>query len=188
MVNKENQIQKVEWVTSVPIFRNRIILKQLGVAIGIPFGLIILFLLLSSDEDQRIYAFYGVGLIILTLVLTYVFIQLLYRGNYEVGFVVDEKGILCYTQQKQSRQNKFINGIAMVMGLLSGKPAVAGAGILAQSKQKVMIQWKALKKVKYYPKVQTIMVKGGFTENIAVFCTKDNYVEVVKIINSKHQA
>lgn len=181
--HKENQIQKVEWVTSVPIFGNMIILRQLGLAIGIPFGLVILFLFLSSSEEQRIYAFYGAGLIVATLLLTYVFIQVVYRGKYEVGFVVDEKGIFSYTQQKQASQNKFINGITVILGMLSGKPAVAGAGILAQSRQRVMIKWKSIRKVKYYPKRRTIMVKGGFAENIAVFCTEENYAEVEKILN-----
>jgi len=182
-VNKENQFEKVEWMASVPIFRNLIILKQLGLAIGIPFGLVLLFLFLSSAEDQRIYAFYGAGLIMVTFMLTFVFIQVLYGGKYEVGFVVDEKGIFSYTQQKQARQNKVVNGMAVLLGMLSGKPAVAGAGMLAQSRQKVMIRWKSLRKAKYDPKRQTILVKGGFAENIALFCTEENYAEVKRIIN-----
>jgi hypothetical protein len=182
---KENQIQKVEWVASVPIFRNKIILKQLGLAIGIPFGLVVLFMFFSSSEDQRIYAFYGSGLIIATLLLTYIFVQLLYGGKYEVGFIVDEKGIISYTQNKQARQNKAVNSITAILGLLTRKPAVAGAAVLAQSRQRVMIKWKSLRKVKYHPKVHTIMVKGGFAENIALFCTKENYIEVEKIIKSK---
>jgi hypothetical protein len=40
--------QKLEWMISVPIFRNRVILKQLGLAIGIPCGAVIIFLIVST--------------------------------------------------------------------------------------------------------------------------------------------
>jgi hypothetical protein len=65
-----------------------------------------------------------------------------------------------------------------VIGLLSGRPAAAGAGILAQSQQEVFLRWNRITKVKYRPKSRTILLRSGWTENIALFCADENYEQV----------
>ena len=39
----------LQWDISVPIFRNKLILKQLGLALGLPFGILILILIYVHD-------------------------------------------------------------------------------------------------------------------------------------------
>lgn len=170
----------MEWELHVPIFRNTIILKQLGVAIGIPFGILILILILIK-------AYYGIMLVAVLLLLTFLVIQLLWGGKYDVGFELDSNGIRSYTHKHQAKKNWILNSLAVVFGLFSGKPAVAGAGMLAQSRQDVYLKWKNIKKVKYLPNRHVVMVTGGFTENLAVFCTKDNYDEVESFIQANLQ-
>ncbi|MDD4757125.1 MAG: hypothetical protein PHG29_13685 [Prolixibacteraceae bacterium] len=172
--------EKIEWTTRVPVFRNPIILKQLGIAIGIPFGVLIVVLVLVK-------AFYALELIAVLFLLTYLFIRLVWGGKYDVGFELDRNGIRNYTLKKQSNRNRIINTLTVLTGLLSGKPAVAGAGILAQSRQDVLVRWRNIRKVGFYPESQTIMIKGGFAENIAVFCTNENYTEVEAFIQLKLQ-
>jgi hypothetical protein len=40
----------LQWQIRVPIFRNPVILKQLGIAVGIPFGLLALAVTILSGE------------------------------------------------------------------------------------------------------------------------------------------
>ena len=181
----ENNNEKFEWSIQVPIFRNPAILKQLGIAIGIPFGLLIIFLFLVSNDDNRIYSFYALGLIVVLFLLTYLFIMILYGGKYSVSFVVDENGILSFTQADQAKKNKIVNGLTVGLGLLSGKPGAAGAGMLADAKQSMQLKWKQVRKVKYEPNQQVILLRAGFTENIAVFCEQENYQQVEEFIKSK---
>ena len=54
-------MEKLQWQISVPIFRNTVILKQLGLAIGIPFGLVVIVVALASGKS--VYAIYGLALI-----------------------------------------------------------------------------------------------------------------------------
>ena len=177
MTDRNETFGRMEWTISVPILRNAIILKQLGIAIGIPFGILLIFLV-------SVRAYYGVGLIAILFLLTYLLIKIVWGGNYEVGFELDNTGIRSYTLKNQARKNRIINTLAVVLGLFSGKPAVAGAGLLAQSRQEVSVKWKNIKKVKYLPPKQAVLLKGGFTENIAVFCTPVNYPEVEAFIRS----
>lgn len=41
-------MDELTWELRVPIFKNSLILKQMGLAIGIPFGALILFLLVMK--------------------------------------------------------------------------------------------------------------------------------------------
>jgi hypothetical protein len=178
-----NMSDRIEWSIKVPIFRNPIILRQLGLAIGIPFGLIFVIMLLSGAKSADL--LYPAILIGALFFFTWLFIMIVWGGKYDAEFIVDSKGVRCRTAARQARQNRIINTLAFVLGLLSGKPAVAGAGVLAQSRQDVLVKWGSIRKTKEYPRRSTIMVYGGFAQNIAVFCTPENYGQVREQIAAK---
>jgi hypothetical protein len=104
--------------------------------------------------------------------------MIVYGGKYAPGFIMDETGIVNYTQEKQAKRSKVINGLAVALGLISGNFTAAGAGMIAQSRQVVRLKWKNIRKVSYDAKRHTILVRGGYMEKIAVFCTSENYTEV----------
>ena len=143
----------------------------------------IIVILLSSGADR--YSVYAIGLIFLTFLLTYVFIKLVYGGNYEAEFTVDEKGVKCCLQEEHEKKNKIVNSITVIIGFLSKKPAVAGAGILASTKANIFIPWNKVTKVIYNDKQYVIIVKGSLTENIALFCTEKNYDDVKNVVRGK---
>lgn len=179
-------MEKMQWEISVPIFKNTVILKQLGIAIGIPFGLVALIIGFASGKS--VYTLYGLGLIVALLFFTWLLIMAVYGGKYEAEFELDNKGALCRTQAKQAKKNRIINGLTVFLGLFSGKLSAAGAGMTAQSRQEVFIKWSHITKVKYKPKSLTILLRGGWTENIALFCSAENYsqIEQVVILRTAH--
>lgn len=178
-------MEKMDWKISVPIFKNSLILKQLGIAIGIPF--LIVALIVGIASGKSIYLLYGLGLIAALLLLSWLLIMALYRGNYEVEFVLDGEGVLCRTQAKQAKKNRVVNALTVILGLFSGKPTVAGVGLLAQSRQEVFLRWNRVKKVGYQPKSQTILLQGGFGESLALFCTSENYDQAKTLVMDKTQ-
>lgn len=184
-MNGKSSNNTISWQNSVPIFKNSVILKQLSFAIGIPFGLVALIIGLTSGKS--IYTVYAFGLLGALLFFTWIFILLVYRGRYEAEFVLDENGVLCRTQAKQQKINRTVNALTVVLGLLSGKPGVAGAGMLAQSKQEAYLQWKSITKVKCDSRRQVIFLWSGRMEQIALFCTPDNYAEVEQFVLEKTQ-
>ncbi len=185
MSNLENDGKKLEWSIDVPIFRNAVILKQLGVAIGIPFGLLLIFFVIISKPENRIYSLYAFGLILLLFFLTYSFIMLTYKGKYSVSYEMDAQGIKSYYQPEMRKKNRIVNGLTVGLGLLAGKPSVAGAGLLADSKQSVGLKWNKIQRVKYNPKQNTILLRGNPMENIGVFCAPENYPLVEAYIRNK---
>ncbi|MBN2793951.1 MAG: hypothetical protein JXR88_00995 [Clostridia bacterium] len=174
----------IKWEIQVPIFKNILILKQLGLAIGIPFSILIGFLLMHISDAGARYALY---LILLTFFLTTVLIYVLYQGKYHMVIQISKSGISVEYPPAIKRKNKVINFLLVFLGLFLKKPGAAGTGLLAASKQSIKIQWKHIRKVKFYPKHKTIFIKGRIGESIGVFCTKDNYAVIETIIqNSKN--
>lgn len=182
----ENNNKSISWETYVPLYTNPVILKDLGKAIGIPFGILIAFLLWVSKGDilgsDVKYAFFIIGLLFF---FTFLLTIALYGGKYAPGFIVDDKGITNYTQHKQRKRNKLINGFLVFFGLLSGNYTAAGTGFIADSRQIMKIHWKNVRYVKYDSKHHTIVIKGGIAEKIAIFCTEENYLEVEQFIKMK---
>lgn len=43
--------KKIQWQISVPLFRNGVIVRQLGIALGLPFGLVVLIIGLTSGKS-----------------------------------------------------------------------------------------------------------------------------------------
>ncbi len=173
----------LRWRIQVPIFRNPVILKQLGIAVGIPFGLLMLVIVLVSGKS--VYALYALGLIAALLFFTWLLIMALYRGKYEAEFVLDGCGALCRTQENQAKKNRIVNTLTIVFGFLSGKPAAAGAGMLAQVRQSEFLTWNHVRKASFHPKGHTILLRGGFAESIALFCTEENYPSVEAFVRRK---
>ncbi|HHU12849.1 MAG TPA: hypothetical protein GXZ64_06445 [Clostridiaceae bacterium] len=173
----------MEWACRVPIFRHPVILKQLGIAVGIPFGIVAIIIWLTSGKS--IYLLYALGLIAALFLLTWLFILALYGGKYDVEFTLNSDGVRCRTGSKQARKNRIVNALTVGLGLFSGRLTTAGAGVLAQSRQDVFLKWARITKVKYRPGSQTILLRGGWTENVAIFCTEENYAAVEQMVRQQ---
>lgn len=176
----------LEWQISIPVFKNSIILKQLSLVIGMPFGLIILFLVLTSWEQQS--TRYAVYVILALLALTALFVLIVYRGKYDVEYLLDQKGVRSRTQEKQAKRNRRINKLTVLAGMVSKNPSVAGAGMLAQTRQEEYLNWKKITKTKFKPKGRTVHVRGGVGEWIVIFCTQENYRYVEQFVLNKTSA
>ena len=139
-------------------FKNTVILKQLGITIGIPFGLSRWSSGLRRAKASMRSTGWG-----LSPHCCFSPGSLSWRSIVEsMGRVRhDGKCILCRTQAKQAKKNRTINALTVVLGLLSGKPAAAGAGMLAQSRQEVSLRWNRVTRVKYKPKSRTILLRGA---------------------------
>lgn len=174
----------LRWSISVPLFRNTVILKQLGLAVGIPVGAIIIVLLIFSSSDVVLYLLALVGAVLL---LSLPFIVIIYGGGYAMDFVLDSEGAFYRTQAKQAKKNWIINTLVVVFGLLSRTPTAAGAGMLEQSRQQVFLKWQRITRVKYAPGSRTILLRSGLMESIALFCSEENYYAVELFVKRKTQ-
>ncbi len=175
--------EEIRWQIDVPIFTNKTLLKQLALGIGLPFGLLILFIVATArGSGDMTYASYAVGLIVAVLALTWLFVMVVYRGCYSAEFRLNQKHASCRYQAGQARKNELVNKAAFVLGMLTGKLTVAGAGALAQSRQSQVVTWKQVTKAHYSEKDRTIVLHGGLLERLVIFCSAENYAEVAGFV------
>ncbi len=163
------------WELHVPIFKNSLILKQMGLAIGIPFGALSLFLLVMK-------AWYALVLIGLTFLLTFFLVLLLFRGTYDVRYVINRRGVSCHTQAGQKKRVRWLAFFTVFLGLLKANPTVAGTGLLSASGTDMHISWNRIRKVKYIEQKKTIRLYGGYGESITLFCKKENFIDIKRHI------
>lgn len=179
----KNKPGALSWSIAVPIFKHAVVLKQLGLAIGIPFGVLVIVLVIIARKE--IYALYALGLIGALFLFTWLFLLAVYRGKYEVGFILDDRGAFYRTEARQAKKDRTINTLAVIAGVLSGKPVMAGAGMLAQSRQQVFLRWPRLTRVRYKPRSRTILLRSSLTDSIALFCSEENYAAVEEFVKTK---
>ena len=72
---------------------------------------------------------------------------------------------------KEKPDNQWFNRL---LWAFSGKLSAAGSGMAAQARQEVFIKWSNITK----PKSLTILLRGGWIETIALFCTSENYSQI----------
>ena len=169
---------EIKWEQRVPIFKDSLILKQLGFAIGIPFGVLTVFLMLIK-------AYFGLIIVGATFVFAYFLVLLIFRGTYDVKYELNEKGVSCQNQNSQRKKVQTLSLIVLFIGIIKGNPTTAGAGMLSGARTNIYVHWKNIRKVKYNNKRKTIMIYAGFAENIALFCTDENYNEVCEFVKNR---
>ncbi|MBV1758042.1 MAG: hypothetical protein KMY55_09395 [Dethiosulfatibacter sp.] len=181
----KSTVQKTSWQINVPIFKNILILKQMLIAIGIPFGAVILFLLFNAFRSGSKDAYYGIGLILLLFASGILLLMVAFGGQYSVAFDMDEKGITCRSQDRYRKKSKVIGFLTVILSVFSRSPSAAGAGLLSQTRHTVRIKWVDIQKVKFYPNYRTILVKENALNSIGIFCTKENYTTIESYIKKR---
>lgn len=179
-MNAEGRILlgELNWSIRIPILKNRVIRNQLSLAIGIPFGILLIVLLVVQ-------AYSGLVMVGVALVLGFLLVLLIFRGTYDVEFLLDDKGITCETQSKQKKRVRRMATATAVMGVLAGNPTTVAVGMMAGARTKEKLLWKQIRRVKYLDRQRTIMLRAGVGESIAVFCTEENYKQISAVIRQK---
>jgi hypothetical protein len=181
----QNATLSETWEIKVPIFRNRLILRQLFFTIGIPFGILIVFLLISLFGSQSRGALYALILIGATLLLGFLIVLLLYGGTYNLSYRLDTSGVHVLQQPEQVNKSKRANNALMIFGMLRGNPTAVGTGMLASGRYDIAIKWDRVSAVKQIPSAKAIIVKENALQKIAIFCTCENYERIARFVQEQ---
>ena len=172
---------EMSWEASIHLYKDKTILKQLGIAIGIPFGILILFLLWVASGSTSPSRFYGIYMIILLFVVTYLFLWVVFQNRMHVRYILTQKNITMKMTNKQSKKNQKVNKATTFAGLISLNPTVMGAGLLASTHQQQTMKLVNIQKLEVNDRLHRILIKDSFYEFI-IQCTAQNYQDVKNFI------
>ncbi len=135
---------KYRWVYEVSMLKNPSILFDVYKVLGIGFGVVwLLVLLLICVEDG--FTFKNIwnitsGFLILYLVfliigyIAHVIVAWSYGWKYVVLFTLDEKELVHQQMPRQIKKARVLGALIALVGAATGKPGVAGSGVLAASR------------------------------------------------------
>lgn len=184
---KNNRTAGFDWQISVPLVSNNLIFKSVTTFVlvtGMVMAIFLGFIFFAISEiDALLPMFFMIGIISFGLWVLMQLIMLLIFGNrMPMYFKVDEKAVRCDLKSTLAKSG---NRAAVILGLLSRNPGVAGSGMLAMSQESVQYNWSQIKYAKFYDKKQAISLRNSWRELLVVFATDENYEKVKGYIKSK---
>jgi hypothetical protein len=151
------------------VWRQSLVLRQLGLALG--SGVLLVALLLIALGDPLTWAYVGkvlgiAGLVAATLlVLAVIAIGVLYGGRYEMIYRLDDEGIEGRPAGGTARRNRAVN----LLLLLSGRPTAMGAGLMAASRQVERVAWRQVERCEQDARGHALSLYAGRKRLMVVF-------------------
>lgn len=188
-------IYPVEWDANIPpgvLLRKNLIILAIAVSV---VGLFLEILSLTTDSPSFIFSLwagfqkndsslkYAAGFIGFWLLLSFLFCWAIYGRGYEASFGVNEKGAWMKTRPKMRKKNRIINGLLFFLSLFSRNPTGMGTAMLAESAQSSRLVWRDVQRIGIDPTTRSIDLKGGWRTLMTLYCTDENYEQVLEIVN-----
>jgi hypothetical protein len=169
----------IKWSKNISLVTNVFVLKDMVFVLGIAsLFLLALLVVISGGEglDGLIMLWAAVTGIMVVVFLFSMAIVLWNRVG--MNFELNAEGV-GFTAGSRERK---MNTAVAIIGVLAGKPGVAGAGLLAKSSESISYEWPEIKKVIVYPKQKVIYLKAGLLGPIRMYCTSENYAAVERMV------
>ena len=129
----------------------------------------------SVVELARIFALVCAGLLVMSMPIA----ALWYANRVHVRYELSPKGVRYQTLE---RKDKVANRALCVLALLSGKPAAAGAGLLAASRETEFTRWRDVTRVREHPSLGVVTLMNGWRVVQRLHCRRQDYQRVVSYV------
>lgn len=120
-----------------------------------------------------IMALIGAGFFVLLALVT----LLVYRNGFQATFTITPDGVGFASGNRE----RGLNRLATVIGIFSGTPAVAGAGMLAYARENVEYPWEIIREVKVYPGARVISLRTSWRTLLRLHCPPELFDDAVSL-------
>jgi hypothetical protein len=161
----------LSWENDIRILGNPAVWRGVLLAFGVACGLGAVFFAVISQSlwGLAVGAAAFAGFVILFTLIGAI-IDLF--GGFHVKFALTTAGV----RSGAGKGAAAAAGTAFWAGVLSGKPGLAGAGLLARSERDAFIPYAEVTQAKFRKRSRLIEVKGGFLQKpIGLFCQPETY-------------
>lgn len=176
----------IRWRVEVALLTNRFIVRDVllgALATTVISGTLIGGIFAWSGGWDGVRAgliFAGImgAFILLMSVLT---LGVIFGNKWPLEFVLTADGVI---MNNVSEKAHAIHRLSWILAIVTGRPLMAGPGLLAQSREVVGIPWDEVRTVKHHAALGVIAITGGFLDNIRLYCTSANYADVARRVES----
>lgn len=172
------------WDITVPLLTNRFMLTDFARWMLLTYAAMALIACLIGLFARDLKVFLGViqlfGLICAGMTVLFVLIMLIFfRNRMELAFAIDEKGINALVA---SRKAKAGNRLAILLGILAGKPLAVGVGLTARAQERTRLEFSELRGVRFSPEPAVISLRDKWFKHVRLYCRPDNYSQAKTLV------
>ena len=171
------KIEILSWEVQFPLLTNPHIVRAWVKAMAVTYVFCMLILgpvFIGTGEAENLPMLALVFLcVVLGLMLAGFLILLVVFGNRSrAKFTLSETGIFYESLDKRAR---ILSRMAVLAGGLSGNPAVAGAGLLSMSNERINLPWEVVFEAIDDPKHHTIRLRNQYRDLLHLYCSPESF-------------
>lgn len=169
------------WTNHVRLLVNPTVWSSMLLVLGIPALLLgLFFAFLAKRLDYVVIVPLG-------------FLTFLFAIFVLVALVIDAFGGMQATFFLTTNGVRFVSGtgakaasrVALLAGLLSGRPGLAGAGLLAESEQGAFMPWSEIATIRVKASRHYVLLRGSWGDKpVGLYCTPENFREVLDLLRA----
>lgn len=179
-MSKAESSAVITWKKKIPLLTNVFMLKDFATVLIIAGGLMLAFLLLITGGELAVIGLWAACMVVVGLLLVFTTLVVFFnRVNMEFG--VGPEGILTTIGSRESK----INSAVTIIGILTGNMQVAGAGLLAGSRETTLVRWPEIRKVTVYRGAKVVSMRIGMLTPMRLYCDDASFEAVVRLIREK---
>lgn len=178
--------EKIVWETDLRLFSPEMLkgwsLAMVATWVAMMLILGIVFLAQGETDTLPDMALVFLAVVAGLWVFGFIVMALLFRGKFRVRYTASETGILMETLDTVAKKT---NRLAIVLGVLSGKPGLLGAGLIGRSREAEAVEWDGAFRAVRRPERHLIVLKGPWRSLMLVQCLDDNYARVAALVEQE---
>lgn len=164
------------WYHELSMLKNPIILFTTWKVLGISFGAVYLFVLISSAVSDSLFGWDGFlditwVFVLLTLVigaiavLAYLIVAWCYGWKYVVLFEMDEQVVRHIQVPRQFKKAQALAWLTLLAGAAAKQPGAAGTGLLSMTRNSSTSEFQSVKRITVRPRRNLIKVNQKLARN-----------------------
>lgn len=130
----------------------------------------------SIVRFARVFALVCAGLLVASIPVA----TLWYANRVHVRYELSPRGARYRTLE---RRDRVANRLLVVLGLLSGRPAAVGTGLLAASRETELTRWTEVTRVRQHATLGVVSLMNGWRVLQRLHCGPGDYRRVVTYVN-----
>lgn len=182
-------VEPIRWEADLPLF-SRVMLVQWTGAMLATWAMIVVILgpiFIARDEaDSFVTLLLWLGICTAGVwLLGLLIMAVLFRGRVRMRYVLDGRGIRCESIDSVARS---ASRLATVAGAVTGRAGLAGAGLLAMSRESESVSWKGAYRAVFRPGAGVILLRNSWRTLMWIQCPAEDYARVAEAVQRQMAA
>jgi hypothetical protein len=160
---------EIVWTTDVPMMTDRFHLwdfLKVSVLSVVIAGLLVACTGWLLDGDPVFISLRILGMVAGGFFASFLVVSLCMGNKYRVTFGLSRKGVSYESAPRERRLGR----LAALAGGFANSPTAAGAGLLATSREALVVAWEDVRSVRVYPGSRVIVVKNSWRTLLRLYC------------------